>query len=95
MTTVRALTSDPIEELVQPLMRAAVDHLDGDLPLLAGMGRYHLGWVDRDFAPAANFDQGKRMWPEIALLCCQAAGGAQWLTNSRNLEHSIRQEEAQ
>src|SRR6478609_9365737 len=57
-------------------MRAAVDHLDGAMPLLAGMGRYHLGWVDRDFAPAANVDQGKRMRPEIALLCCQAAGGA-------------------
>jgi geranylgeranyl diphosphate synthase type I len=76
LTTVRALTSDPIEELVQPIMRAAVDHLDGAMPLLAGMGRYHLGWVDREFAPAANVDQGKRMRPEIALLCCQAAGGA-------------------
>jgi geranylgeranyl diphosphate synthase type I len=76
LTTARALASDPIEAFVQPIMRAAVDHLDGDMPLLAGMGRYHLGWVDRDFAPAANVDQGKRMRPEIALLCCQAAGGA-------------------
>jgi len=72
---VPAATSDLIEELVQPIMRAAVDHLDGAEPLLAGMGRYHLGWVDRAFTPVQNVDQGKRLRPEIALLCCLAAGG--------------------
>ena len=56
-------------------MRAAVDALAEPQPALAGMGRYHLGWVDESFAPVDNVDQGKRMRPELALLCCQAAGG--------------------
>jgi geranylgeranyl diphosphate synthase type I len=64
-----------IDELVQPIMRGAVDALAEPQPSLAGMGRYHLGWVDEDFAPAEDVDQGKRMRPELALLCCQAAGG--------------------
>lgn len=56
-------------------MRGAVDALAEPQPSLAGMGRYHLGWVDESFAPAEDVDQGKRMRPELALLCCQAAGG--------------------
>jgi len=75
LATVPAASSDLVEKLVQPVMRRAVDHLDGAEPMLAGMARYHLGWVDRDFEPVRNVDQGKRMRPEIALLCCEAAGG--------------------
>src|SRR5215218_5913553 len=43
-----------VDALISPHMAAAVDALDGPAPLLAGMGRYHLGWVDRDLAPAAD-----------------------------------------
>lgn len=56
-------------------MHSAVDALADPEPMLAGMARYQLGWVDDRFAPAGNVDQGKRLRPEIALLCCQAAGG--------------------
>jgi geranylgeranyl diphosphate synthase, type I len=66
-----------VDALISPHMAAAVDALDGPAPLLAGMGRYHLGWVDRDLAPAADgaVDRGKRIRPALALLCCAAAGG--------------------
>lgn len=73
--TTQPATANSIDELVQPLMRAAVDALAEPQPELAGMGRYHLGWVDESFAPVENVDQGKRLRPELALLCCQAAGG--------------------
>ncbi|MGI8477377.1 MAG: polyprenyl synthetase family protein [Thermomicrobiales bacterium] len=66
-----------IESLIDGHMRAAVDFLDGPAPMLAGMGRYHLGWVDgalRD-VPPGSIDQGKRVRPGVALLCCAAVGG--------------------
>ncbi|MCC6792208.1 MAG: polyprenyl synthetase family protein [Thermomicrobiales bacterium] len=66
-----------IDRLIAPHMEAAVDVLAGPAPLLAGMGRYHLGWVDREFRPVAAdaIDRGKRVRPSIAMLCCAAAGG--------------------
>jgi geranylgeranyl diphosphate synthase type I len=58
-------------------MEAAVDLLDRPAPLLAGMSRYHLGWVDRAFQRdlGASIDRGKRVRPSIAMLCCAATGG--------------------
>lgn len=66
-----------IEAEIGVAMRSAVDELDRSAPDLAGMARYHLGWVTPDFRPVAPgaVDQGKRLRPMLALLCCQAAGG--------------------
>lgn len=66
-----------VDGLIKAHMAAAVDAMDGVAPLLAGMGRYHLGWVDRRFEPLPDgqVDQGKRVRPLIAMLCCSAAGG--------------------
>lgn len=66
-----------VDQLIAPHMEAAVDLLDGPAPLLAGMGRYHLGWVDQSFrrVPDASIDRGKRVRPLIAMLSCAAAGG--------------------
>ena len=47
---------------------------DAALDDFYGMLRYHLGWVDADFAPARS-DSGKRLRPALALLTCEAAGG--------------------
>lgn len=41
---------------------------------LYGMLRYHLGWADADFEPAA-IPAGKRIRPMLCLLVCEAAGG--------------------
>ncbi len=74
-----------VDEQVAPvegLMRDVVDTAEAvglgsvpgrDLPLY-GMVRYHLGWAESDFRPAA-FDPGKRIRPLICLLSCSAAGG--------------------
>lgn len=67
---------------VEGLMREVVDTAEAvglgavagrDLPLY-GVVRYHLGWAESDFQPAA-FDPGKRIRPLICLLSCLAAGG--------------------
>jgi geranylgeranyl diphosphate synthase type I len=72
-----AVETVDIDELIAAHMAAAVDVLDGPAPLLAGMGRYHLGWVDREFTSSVDglVDKGKRVRPLIAILCCAAAGG--------------------
>jgi geranylgeranyl diphosphate synthase type I len=41
---------------------------------LAGMLRYHLGWVDATFRPV-RAEQGKRLRPALCLLVCEAARG--------------------
>jgi geranylgeranyl diphosphate synthase type I len=66
-----------IDGLIAEHMAAAVDVLDGPAPLLAGMGRYHLGWVDQGFSPGPDgqIDKGKRIRPLLAMLSCAAAGG--------------------
>ena len=66
-----------VDALITPHIAAAVGELDGPAPLLAGMGWYHLGYIDRDFAraPEGAVDRGKRIRPALALLCCAAAGG--------------------
>ncbi len=77
-TTARddALTTQDIEALIDPLMQEAVAALDGPAPLLAGMVRYHLGYVDQALQPVASvIDRGKRVRPSVALLAAGAAGG--------------------
>lgn len=70
-------TTFDIDAMIASHMAAAVDVLDGPAPLLAGMGRYHLGWIDQQFEarPDGQIDKGKRVRPLIAMLCCAAAGG--------------------
>ena len=41
---------------------------------LAGMLRYHLGWVDERFQPTSA-PRGKQLRPALCLLACEAAGG--------------------
>jgi geranylgeranyl diphosphate synthase, type I len=67
-----------VDALIDPHLAAAVAALDAAAPLLAGMARYHLGWVDEAFVPATNgaVDRGKRIRPSVALLSCAAGGGA-------------------
>jgi len=43
-----------------------------------GMFRYHLGWVNAQFAPTQT-DVGKRIRPLLCLLSCKASGG-DWQT---------------
>ena len=71
----------PIEtELATILDReldAALSGFDGRSPLLGGMARYHLGYVDASFQPLPDPEaaRGKRFRPAIAMLCCGAVGG--------------------
>lgn len=68
-----------VDQLLAPHIGAALDALNGSGPLLAGMVRYHLGLVDREFNPVSPQEtkaaQGKRLRPAIALLSCAAVGG--------------------
>lgn len=71
-----ALTTGDIESLIDPLMQEAVAALDGSAPLLVGMVRYHLGYVDQDpRSIAGGIDRGKRVRPAVALLAAGATGG--------------------
>jgi geranylgeranyl diphosphate synthase type I len=72
------LAESDLNQLIDSAMTAALAALDGPAPLVDGMARYHLGQVDADFAPNPDerAAQGKRMRPAIALLTCEAAGGA-------------------
>ncbi|HEY7037002.1 MAG TPA: polyprenyl synthetase family protein [Thermomicrobiales bacterium] len=66
-----------VDELIEPRLAAAVATLDDLSPLLGGMARYHLGWVDERLTPLGDgaADRGKRIRPSLALLSCAAAGG--------------------
>ncbi|MGI5273311.1 polyprenyl synthetase family protein [Nonomuraea sp. CA-218870] len=57
-------------ELVEPVLRAAVDRLD---PLTARVSAYHLGWTDASGLPSAA--PGKALRPALVLLSARAAGG--------------------
>jgi geranylgeranyl diphosphate synthase type I len=72
------LAEAEFDQLIDTAMSAALAALDGPAPLVDGMARYHLGQVDAGFAPNPDerAAQGKRMRPAIALLTCEAAGGA-------------------
>ncbi|MDQ2654035.1 MAG: polyprenyl synthetase family protein [Chloroflexota bacterium] len=66
-----------VDALLEPLMADALAALDGRAPLLAGMVRYHLGYVDLDLHPIdpRTIDRGKRIRPAVTLLVAGAAGG--------------------
>ncbi|CAN5791682.1 polyprenyl synthetase family protein [soil metagenome] len=59
------------------VMLQAVDEMASSSPMLASMGKYHLGWLDRNFDPvdASLLEKGKRIRPKIALLSCMAVSG--------------------
>lgn len=66
-----------IDAIIEPIMAEAVAALDGNAPLLAGMARFHLGYVGTDLCAVhpRSVDRGKRIRPAIALLAAGAAGG--------------------
>ena len=66
-----------VDALLEPLMVSALDALDGRSPLLAGMVRYHLGYVDLALQPIdpRTIDRGKRIRPAVTLLVAGTAGG--------------------
>lgn len=65
---------------IEAAMRAPLDAIaiEGpgadDLRAFYGMVRYHLGWADASFAPAA-MPTGKRLRPLLMLRCVAACGG--------------------
>lgn len=69
-----------IDAAIEPYMIDALSALDGRAPLLSGMVRYHLGYLEADFSGASDQthaqSRGKRLRPAIALLSCEAADGA-------------------
>lgn len=68
-----------VDLAIEPFVVDALTALDGRAPLLAGMVRYHLGYLDADFTPASaqtlTTSRGKRLRPAIALLSAGAVGG--------------------
>ncbi|HEY8448698.1 MAG TPA: polyprenyl synthetase family protein [Thermomicrobiales bacterium] len=66
-----------VDAIIEPYLHEAVAELDGDAPLLAGMARYHMGWLTPDLQPADERAtvRGKRIRPTIAILSCAAVGG--------------------
>lgn len=66
-----------IDAAIDPLLLGAVASLDGRAPLLAGMARYHLGFVGPDLLPIdpATVDRGKRIRPAVAMLAAGTCGG--------------------
>jgi geranylgeranyl diphosphate synthase type I len=65
-----------VDALIEPYVVDAVGELGVTAPLLAGMVRYHLGWLDENLAPLPKdaVDRGKRVRPAVALLSCAAVG---------------------
>lgn len=65
-----------VDGVLESPLQAALATLDERAPLLSGMARYHLGYVDAAFAtlPAGAVDRGKRIRPAIALLTAGAVG---------------------
>ncbi len=68
------LTAAYFPALDAEMRRLLVTQEDGP-PLLYGMLRYHLGWLDRSFEPV-QVDGGKHIRPLILLLAVQAQGEA-------------------
>ncbi len=69
------LTAAYFRALDTEMRRLLITREDGP-PLLYGMLRYHLGWLNRSFEPA-QVDGGKHIRPLILLLAVQAQG-EQW-----------------
>jgi geranylgeranyl diphosphate synthase, type I len=59
---------------IQDEMRTAFPAAEQRVARFYAMQEYHLGWRDIDLNPA-DFDPGKLLRPQLALLACQAAGG--------------------
>ncbi len=68
------MTTSDIITTIQSEMRAAFPVVEGRLATFYAMQEYHLGWRDADLRPA-QFDPGKLLRPQFALLACQAVGG--------------------
>jgi geranylgeranyl diphosphate synthase type I len=64
---------DEFTNAVDAHIRAVIDGA-GLADDLAGMLRYHLGWVDERFQPT-QAPRGKHLRPALCLLACEAAGG--------------------
>lgn len=66
-----------LDAVIEPFLRDALAAVDGRAPLLAGMARYHFGYVGPGLTPIApgGIGRGKRMRPALALLVAGAAGG--------------------
>ena len=64
---------------VEAALRQAIDGIPlvgpgaDDLRQFHGMMRYHLGWADRDLAPASA-DAGKKLRPLLLIRCAEACG---------------------
>jgi geranylgeranyl diphosphate synthase type I len=66
--------SDEYFAAIEAYLKESVDSSGPALSPYYGMIRYHLGWVDRDFAPTRS-TTGKRLRPLLCLLSCEACGG--------------------
>lgn len=62
-----------IEDELRHLLTPPPD--DGPVRPMFEMMRYHLGWVDREFAPLETPLIGKRLRPVLCLLACEGVGG--------------------
>ncbi len=66
-----------MEEWLPPLeaeMRAVLAGGEAATAAHYGMMQYHMGWVDKSFAPSV-LNAGKRLRPILCLLACAEAGG--------------------
>lgn len=82
MTTTDPDTASPefvldFDACIDRPLQDALATLEGRAPLLAGMVRYHLGYVGPDLLPIdpSGIDRGKRIRPAVTLLAAGAAGG--------------------
>jgi geranylgeranyl diphosphate synthase, type I len=66
-----------IDGLLDTAMLAVVEDMATASPMLASMGKYHLGWLDRSgrAVDPSLIDRGKRVRPKVALLSCMAICG--------------------
>lgn len=69
-----------LDHLLDPEIGRALAELATDAPMLARMGRYHLGIVDSRGESLSESErrnvQGKRIRPLLAILSCLSCGGA-------------------
>jgi len=72
-----SVATSAFDEMLDKLMVSAVSEARLFSRKLAGMISYHMGWVDRTFAPvdSGSLDRGKRIRPRLATLTCRAVAG--------------------
>lgn len=61
-------------QAIEAELQARVAAQAGGPPLLLGMIRYHMGWIDQDFQPFEG-ESGKRIRPLLLLLAAESVGG--------------------